>query len=540
MSDVKKINGYDIKDETSRENILDLQNDVTPLKEKSDKTAEIHFVYRGSNGGDASIIKTKDKVLLIDFGKYDYVNEYIDYLIENDITKIDYVNISHFDNDHTATLNGFRDIIENTNLDFSECIFILHQAPDWESYIGDLTYRTRYEEIVNYLTSNNYIIKYPTELEEIELDSNNKLKFYNVDTTFYSDYLTSSANAFSIYIELISNKKHLLFTGDGIEVSENNIYNELNHIDLLKIPHHGVETNHSIDFMKKINPDIGVIMNTNYTYPNRPMYRYFMDNYKELYTSNESHNIIAKIVDNEILITSTNGSYSTNYNNIIQPESDLDDIRKDGIYICNTDAVAQTLLNLPYNYQTQFIMKVEEITINHTIQTIKTINVDNVVWTRKYVNGTWTTWQRYRISTFNYLRVSLTSNNQSISDNTWNKILFNNVIERSVVNDALTLDDTTGNIVIGKGVHHVRVTSNITWNSLTAEDRINMAIYKNNDRVLGTDDFITKSIYTNVSSCVIAVSENDKISTQVRNLTSTTSSIDWHAYSTSLEVSVID
>ena len=521
----------------------ELNEKVETLEYKTsflENNSEIHFIYRGENGGDASAIKSKDKITLIDFGAYNYISNYILYLIDNHLTKIDYVIISHFDTDHTGTFEGFKQVIENPNLDFSNCTFILHPTPDWEEYTGDENYQARYEEIYNYLRLNGYTIKFPEEEEIIELDDNNKLKFYNVDTNFYQYYMNLVGNAFSIVTELISNSNHILFTGDLMEESENLIYNELDKIDLLKVPHHGVELSMNVNFLKRINPDVGVIMNTTYTYPNRPMFRYFVDNSKILYTSNESKNLIVYSIGNKLKYKSQNGAYSINFDNIIPANADLNDYIKFGTYNCNSLSVAQSLLNLPYNYENQFILDVKQITIGISEQTIRTLNQDNIIWTRKYNQGNWTTWQKYRISTFNYIKAILGDNNlYHVNSNTWHRLPFTTTDGSLVTNDSLTIDEQ-GNVVIGEGVHHVRVSAQATWLSLNVGDRIQTAIWKNGNRRVSSDVFANNDYDTRSMDCVIEVGKNDKISLQVRNLTSTTTTISWFLYDTMLEVEVID
>lgn len=532
----------------NEEIFTELNNKVENLETKTsilDKNSEVHFVYRGQNGGDCSVIKTKDKITIIDFGIYDDISNFILYLIANDLTKIDYVILTHMDTDHTGTFTGFKQVLENPNLDFSECTFITHPAPNWATYTGDLSYQEKYEEIITYLTLNGYTIKYPEELEEIELDTNNKFKFYNVNPEFYDSYTTLVANAFSVVTELITNNNHILFTGDLIEASENIIYNELNKIDLLKIPHHGVEKFDSSNFMRKIDPNIGVLMNTTTTYVNRFMPRFFLDNKdKTLYTSNESGNIIVSSIGNKLEINSANGAYSTNYSNVITSNMDLNNITKTGIYQCNDDTVSASLSNMPYNYGTehyhsQFLLEVVEITSSVIIQTMQTLNTDNIIWTRKY-NGSWTEWQKYRISTFNFLRAKMTNNQNISTANSWATL---NLDDSSgyVINNALTLDTTNHTIKIGKGVHHVQVSAQATWNGVTANDRLNFAVFKNSDRTMSNDTTSAGAYITQtVAPFIITVNENDTIKLQVRNINSATSLVSKTGYDTFLEVSVID
>lgn len=250
----------------------DIQQNKTDIETINKKifgnVPKVHYIYRNGQYGDAIAIEIQNNNILIDLGIVDGLDNLIAYLITNNITKFKYMMISHWDIDHSSTTEGFKRVIENGSLDFSECTFILPPQCDWSRMTGVDGQQIRCEEITNYLIANNYTIKYPTEKEIITLDENNFMRFYNYNPTFITQYESimlddanqpidrTQINNISGVMELNSFGKTFLFTGDIYSQAEENIANEIPKINVLKVSHHGINRYNSPAFMKKIIPEI--------------------------------------------------------------------------------------------------------------------------------------------------------------------------------------------------------------------------------------------------------------------------------------------
>lgn len=250
----------------------DIQQNKTDIETINKKifgnVPKVHYIYRNGQYGDAIAIEIQNNNILIDLGIVDGLDNLIAYLITNNITKFKYMMISHWDIDHSSTTDGFKRVIENAGLDFSECTFILPPQCDWTRMTGVDGQQIRCEEITNYLIANNYTIKYPTEKEIITLDENNFMRFYNYNPTFITQYESimlddanqpidrTQMNNISGVMELNSFGKTFLFTGDIYSQAEENIANEIPKINVLKVSHHGINRYNSPAFMKKIIPEI--------------------------------------------------------------------------------------------------------------------------------------------------------------------------------------------------------------------------------------------------------------------------------------------
>ena len=512
------------------ENISNIEN---LNKKVYGNVPNVHYIYRNGQYGDAIAIELENNNILIDLGIVEGLDNLIAYLITNNITKFKYMMISHWDIDHSSSTEGFKRVIENAGLDFSECTFILPPQCNWSRMTGVEGQEQRCLEITNYLIANNYTIKYPTEEEIITLDENNFMKFYNYNPQFISQYETimlddadmpisyTQINNISGVMELNSFGKTFLFTGDIYRQAEENIASEIPKINVLKIPHHGLNRYNSPTFTKKLLPEIGVIMNGTTTLPLRPYTRFYCDNDAQLFTTNESGNIIVSIDEyGNIIPKSSNGAYNPISNNVIRSGYDLNDYIIEGKYFSNNLDENNPVLNLPPNYNNMFVLNVETITNAVIYQKLITLNVAPYIWFRKTTNGgtSWTEWKQIALNNFSYIMEGLTTD-YNISSSAFEKLPIDKTIHSNNLFNCFSVSNNE--IVIGKGVSQIEVSCTVNMGGLTAGDRIMVAIYKNNGAYTRIDKNVANEYEgVNLSGQIIDVNENDKISLYVRNLNS--------------------
>lgn len=216
----------------------------------------ISFIDIGQ--GDSILLRLKDKSILIDTGgilnysaaKVNYSlanNIIIPYLNSLGISKLDYLVITHGDQDHIGEannmINNFKvlNIIKNSgNNNKNELDFIDNIKK----------HNIRYKEV-----------------------SKHKIKMDNYIFNFINDKDITNENEDSLVIYTIINNKKILLTGDiGIN-SEEYLLNEYNiqNIDILKLAHHGSKYSNSYNFLKIINPKVAIIqagVNNRFNHPN--------------------------------------------------------------------------------------------------------------------------------------------------------------------------------------------------------------------------------------------------------------------------------
>lgn len=198
---------------------------------KIDSNYYIYFLDVGQ--GDMTLIKYKDKAIVIDAGPksynttYEITDNHIKFFYSIGITNIDYLIITHGDNDHIGNakylVNNFK--VENVILNNGE-------------------YNELEIELIKRLK--NKRVKYYQNIKELNIN-NKKLYFLNNEL-----YDNENDNSIVLYTEY--NNYKFLFMGDASEYVEANLlknYN-INNIDILKVGHHGSKTSSSEYFINKL------------------------------------------------------------------------------------------------------------------------------------------------------------------------------------------------------------------------------------------------------------------------------------------------
>lgn len=187
--------------------------------------------------------------ILIDTGKNEYKikNEVIPYLKSIGIKKIDYLIITHGDEDH---IGGSITLINN----FQVKNVILNKG----------TFTDIEKELIKNL--NKKKIPYQININKINISNHT---IYLLNNTKYNNENDNSIITYFTY-----QKYKFLYMGDASITTEDTLlenYN-LNNISILKVGHHGSNTSSSKDFISQINPSISLISvgkNNIYHHPNK-------------------------------------------------------------------------------------------------------------------------------------------------------------------------------------------------------------------------------------------------------------------------------
>ena len=174
---------------------------------------------------DASLIRTKDYVILIDSSSDDHGQEILDYLAEKSITSIDYMIITHFDKSEV----GGADII----LKGTEVKTVVQPA-----YTKDSTQAREYVAALGTVDSEVVTLK-----EEMTINCNDvELTLYPAQKSYYAE---DDDNNFSIAVNIIHGDNSFLFAGDAMsarmkELVEFNQAKGLEAFSFVKMPCNGV------------------------------------------------------------------------------------------------------------------------------------------------------------------------------------------------------------------------------------------------------------------------------------------------------------
>ena len=201
-----------------------------------------YYIYCMDVGqGDSGLVIHKDDVIMIDTGgktsyqseswmigkKYYYTDNIITFLHSIGETDIDFLIISHGDNDHIG-----------------EAVHLIENIKVKNVKINMGSYNKAEYEVIN------------TGVKVVDYyDSKINYQF------LYSGVIYDNENDNSLVTYFDINGFKFLSMGDASTISEKDImkrYN-LSHVNLLKVGHHGSNTSSSIEFINKINPSIALI-----------------------------------------------------------------------------------------------------------------------------------------------------------------------------------------------------------------------------------------------------------------------------------------
>lgn len=215
-----------------------------------------------SLAGECSIIKAFGKTIMLDTGGIHRSEPIRKYLQEHNVTKIDYLILSHYHYDHCTNLANMVNY-----LDFSECkCYFPNVAP---VRTGD-----QHQTIIsNFINNTGVEVIYPNELDFIEIGEL-KITFYNCGQVAFNEIQelygeeTQKINDYCMVVLFNYRNTNVLYSGDIEYIAQERLYNKgfFNNmkIDLYKYHHHGVNAinNCYIPFLTEMSPKQVVILST--------------------------------------------------------------------------------------------------------------------------------------------------------------------------------------------------------------------------------------------------------------------------------------
>lgn len=227
-------------------------NTATCASEFYSENMEIHFIASG-HYDDAILIRTDNKVILIDSGRYNCATKVIPYLQQLGIKTIDAMIGSHIHNDHVAAQAKVLDNFNVSKVYYADDIFKCASKETCKEFDQ--------EYIVSALKRHN---KIPDIVKPETVITVGEMKLYFLGPT----KLTSSQNDNSLVFILKFRNNSFMFTGDaGESVLNVTTFNQYASkmgiplkVDMLKYPHHG---NGSLNetFLNAIKPKYVVVPN---------------------------------------------------------------------------------------------------------------------------------------------------------------------------------------------------------------------------------------------------------------------------------------
>lgn len=217
--------------------LLVLLGVIMKLKKEYKGSLNIYFFDAGK--ADAIIITINDKHIMIDTGYEDLYPKIEEYFDKHNITKLDYLIITHFDKDHVGSASK---IIDNYEI---EHVLQSNYPKDSEYY-------------------NNYVLSLEKkEIKPITVDTKYTFQLYDMYVSIdgpKGEYEKDSSNNSSLITSIDYKDTSYLFMGDAENKRINDYLEEdENKYDFIKLPHHGNYKKGYISLLKQFDPKYVVI-----------------------------------------------------------------------------------------------------------------------------------------------------------------------------------------------------------------------------------------------------------------------------------------
>ena len=198
---------------------------------------KVYFFNAGK--ADAILISKNNKYILIDTGEESLSNDILNYFKNNNITKLEYLIITHFDKDHVGSASSIID-----NIEIGEVL--QSNSPKESDYYTNYLNSLANKSITPKTVTGNYNLTF----EDLNIIVNGP------ETT----YQNSESNNSSLIVSITYGNNKFLFMGDSENARIKDFISTNNETyDFIKIPYHGNYLKRLDDLLEKINPKYGVM-----------------------------------------------------------------------------------------------------------------------------------------------------------------------------------------------------------------------------------------------------------------------------------------
>lgn len=214
--------------------------------------------------GDCIFIKgPRGGNYLIDGGSSDvgHVGKYRieSFLKSQGVKKIDYVFVSHGDEDH---MNGIMEMLERKRIGIEIGTIVLPSQNVWDEKLKQLAEKAiEYETKVAVMEQGQAQKEGEMSLTCLMPDNQGKNNSYKEND--YEEELSESGNEYSMVLKLSYHSFDMLFTGDIEGEGEEKLINVLEHeegaVEVLKVAHHGSKNSSSEEFLRLVKPVVTCI-----------------------------------------------------------------------------------------------------------------------------------------------------------------------------------------------------------------------------------------------------------------------------------------
>lgn len=197
--------------------------------------------------GDCICIRTDQATVLVDGGSSDVkeVGKYriVPYLKSQGISRLDYIFVTHSDGDHISGIQEMVADVSHMGLDIGTVVLPRIEKKDEE-----------YLDFVSLCRKADVSLKFMTKGDRVTLGEVQLLCLHP-----YASYDWRSENNYSLVLQLRYRQFTGILTGDLEMEGEQEVLEEINEVDYLKVGHHGSKGSSSPEFLDKLIPKLSVV-----------------------------------------------------------------------------------------------------------------------------------------------------------------------------------------------------------------------------------------------------------------------------------------
>lgn len=269
------INDDEKYSETNADNVNEANTTIE--NENSSENLKVYFIDVGQ--ADSILVTNKEQSMLIDAGNNDDGENVVKFIKDKEIAKLNYVIGTHPHEDH---IGGLDNVINNID---TENIYMPKQQTNTKTF----------EEVLDAISNKGLKVTAPKKGDIFNIgDAKCEVM---TDSILDSENLNLSSNI----IKLTYGNNSFLFTGDAEQ--ENEKTRNWEHVDVLKVGHHGSKTSSSKKFLTELSPKYAIIMageNNSYGLPKNEILKRLESVKSKIYRTDKNGTIEAESDGNNI------------------------------------------------------------------------------------------------------------------------------------------------------------------------------------------------------------------------------------------------
>ena len=253
---------------------------------------KIHYINVGQ--GDSELIQNNGQNMLIDTGTNESTNSLISYLKSQNISKIDYLVLTHPHEDH---IGGAADVIKDFDIG--------------TIYMNNKTTNTKtYKDMIVAIKQKNLKVTVPILGQAFKNGDANCIVYGPVNP------IGDDLNTYSIVIKVTFGNNKFLFTGDAQASNEDGMISNGYDLsdDVLKVGHHGSHTSTAQAFLDKVNPKYAVIScgkGNDYGHPHEETMQRLQIKGIKVYRTDENGTVVCTSDGSNISFSCNPGDYAS-------------------------------------------------------------------------------------------------------------------------------------------------------------------------------------------------------------------------------------